>query len=100
MPASEREQMASLRAAYDRWVDIDDGVLALSASQRKDEAYALARNHDEDAVSWEDVIASLVSANESRLKDQVAASHRTYSAGRTVMGVATLLSIRSGRIVT
>ncbi len=92
MPADDRWAVETLRQAYARWVDLDDRVLALSSETRQGEAYELAREHAEDPVSWEDLIAKLVAANEVRLGDQVAAAGVAYRKGRSVLLAAALAS--------
>ena len=85
MPEADRSQVTTLRQVYERWVQLDDRVFAVSAQNREADAYALARKHTDDPVSWEDLIAKLVASNEDRLRNQVAAAGIAYRKGRTVV---------------
>jgi signal transduction histidine kinase len=49
------------------------------------DAIALAASHARDPVSWEQVIGSLVKANEKRLAREVNGTHATYTTARTTL---------------
>ena len=103
MPASEATALGDLRGAYVRWVALDESVLAALETRKNAEAVALAQSHASDPVSWEKVIAGLVTANEQRLRDQVAVTASMHRAARLVIiggsGLAAFVAITLGTVL-
>ena len=66
MPDDDRDAAAALRRAFERWVELDDRVVALARAHESGDAYLLSKSHATDPVSWEKLAAQLVAANETR----------------------------------
>jgi HPt (histidine-containing phosphotransfer) domain-containing protein/CHASE3 domain sensor protein len=89
--------VTALRGAYTRWAVLDEQVIALSEAGKAEMAYTLAQTHASDPVSWETVIAGLVSRNEQRLEQQTTATRATYhTARRVLVGVALAAMLIAG----
>ena len=93
MPDDDRDAAAALRRAFERWVELDDRVVALARAHESGDAYLLSKSHATDPVSWEKLAAQLVAANETRLSAQVAAAGDTYRVGRTVLLTSSLFAM-------
>lgn len=103
MPTGDAVLVSDLRGAFERWVALDDAVLALAAKGHRQESLELARTHDGDRVSWEATIGKLVVENEGRLGARVRAQGAMYDATRrSMLGVSVvsaLLSLSLGTII-
>lgn len=84
MPAADRAAVRDIRAARERWLALHERVRA-AAEKNQDEAFALAKQHAKDPVSWESSIGGLVKLSEKRLGAQVENTHATYLRARTTL---------------
>jgi len=91
MPASDRPSSESLRAEYATWVTVDDQVRSLVRAGKHEEAYVAAAVHK--SSHWESIIADLVSANEHRLEQQVAAASTLHLVARWMLSLACAASV-------
>jgi signal transduction histidine kinase/DNA-binding response OmpR family regulator len=91
--AADKAAVDSLRAAYDRWVALDDWVQQLSFDGQTDAAYRMAERHGEDPVQWETVISELVRVNETRLETREREALRQARVERWLLLGASLLSM-------
>jgi signal transduction histidine kinase len=88
MPAEDTAVVAAIRAARQRWTELDEGVQA-AAKRNQAEAFGLAKQHNQDPVPWEKAIGGLVKLSETRLADQVKQTHQVYlTAQNRLLGVS------------
>jgi HPt (histidine-containing phosphotransfer) domain-containing protein/PAS domain-containing protein len=102
MPTEDAKTIAGIRAARERWLELNQRVRA-AAAHDQDQAQTLAAEHAKDPVSWEAAINGLVKISDTRLDQQVTETHRVYLAARKnlfwVSAAASLLAAVFGGLI-